>query len=128
MNDSIMEVVGPILALIGMIIGVPLYIWGAIKSIKALNDKKYLSLIFWKLSRSFSGMGCVLWILFGWWAALIVLSTGLNILFWTIPFIWIIDKYIPSRNICPSCKANIRGDISRCPYCTGEVIPIFNTQ
>ena len=120
MNETIEQV----LILLGIIIAVPLYIWGAIKSFQVLQRKQYISYVFSSIGNTFSGVGCILWATIGWWAALIMIGIGLNILFWTFPFIWLLDGILPPRNICPSCKRNIRGDVSRCTHCSGEVQPV----
>lgn len=74
------------------------YIVLAILSIRVLYRKGYLSYVTGKIYGLFSNLGCIFWILFGWWGLLIVATIGLTILFMILPFVWLFDRLIPDRN------------------------------
>jgi hypothetical protein len=97
------EEAGPLAALM-------LLVWfaGSIPGFILLAQKKYLA---W-----FTALGCIVWLLVGWWAFPLLLVLG--------PVTWAVALFLTPRRNCPFCRRLIAGNATRCPYCTAEVEPV----
>lgn len=77
-------------------------IWGMIRIVQ----KGYLGGLTW-------GIGCLLFILFGWWAIPIALCLG--------P-VWLgIAAILEPKKRCPYCKNMIAGSATRCEHCHADL-------
>ncbi len=85
-----------------------LWIVGLVVGLALLFQKKYLG--------EAAKTGCGAAILMGWWAIPVGLLVG--------PLVWAVALFLPSRMVCPSCKAVIPSDAKRCAYCQAEVVPL----
>lgn len=65
-------------------------------------------------------LGCLAWILFGWWGLIIFLALGIGL----GPITLLIARGLEPRRRCPHCKQIIPGSATRCPHCGGQVEPI----
>ncbi|HEY60416.1 MAG TPA: zinc ribbon domain-containing protein [Anaerolineae bacterium] len=69
----------------------------------------------------FGNLSCLLWILYGWWAFIIILAVFMIM----GPIILLIAVILKPRRKCPNCKKIIDGDAVKCPYCASEIEPII---
>lgn len=64
--------------------------------------------------------GCLIWIVAGWNAILIafLLAIGLG------PITYLFANSLKPKQRCPGCQTWLGGDVSRCPHCTSNVVPL----
>jgi len=60
-----------------------------------------------------AGLGCAVWILFGWWGLLIIPAGG--------PITLLIALLLKAKKRCPYCRELIAGDAIRCPKCQADL-------
>ncbi|ABQ89058.1 hypothetical protein [Roseiflexus sp. RS-1] len=90
-----------------------LWVGSALAGMIWIGRKGYFTGITWNV-------GCPLFVLFGWWAILLLLILG--------PIWLLIAAFLKPKQRCPHCKEIIPGDASRCSFCQGEVTPVSSPE
>jgi hypothetical protein len=68
----------------------------------------------------FGSVGCILWILFGWWIVPIMIAVGGGIL---LAIGWAVKADVR----CPHCREKINRQATKCPHCHSELTPAGTT-
>ncbi len=78
-----------------------LWTGGGIIGLFLLAQKGYLS--------QFGVFGCLMWLLVGWWAIILLIVLG--------PLSWGVALFLEPKGRCPHCRTIISAKASVCPNC-----------
>lgn len=85
------------------------WVCSALAGMGQVASKGYLGGLTWNV-------GCVMFILVGWWSIPLLLLMG--------PLWLLIGASLEPKRECPHCRRSIPGGASRCSFCQGDVVPL----